>query len=152
MTANGGPTAISERRGPYREQLESAIKATVLHSQYTFSWFGRRPRRVPTRVLRAMSAPTLRAHMISILSEHLYSYFYCKGYPSPMHWELTPPGSQMPKARLVDALSDENAGTGRWDDGWHLDDGEDQTSRCPSKDSSCPRAGATSTRAFRRGG
>jgi class II lanthipeptide synthase len=108
----------------YRAQLESAIQAIALHSPYTFSWFGKRRPRVPTRVLRTMSVSTLRLHMVSILSGHLYYYFYCKGYPQPMHWELARPGAQTSSARLLEALSKANAGIERWDDGWTVEDCE----------------------------
>ena len=41
--------------------------------------------------MRSLTPDVRRTYLAQALAEHLYGYFYVKGYASPMHWEA-PPG------------------------------------------------------------
>lgn len=105
---------------PFRDQVTSVVSATRVISDRGFSWFGKRPPRLPAALLRSLSDDVRRAYLSQALSEHLYGYFYVKGHASPMHWEA-PPGQERLGALTAD-LRRANAGEGRWDPGWSIAD------------------------------
>lgn len=107
---------------PFRAQVTAVVSATRIIGDRGFSWFGKRPPRLPGALLRSLAGDVRRAYLTQALSEHLYGYFYVKGYASPMHWEA-PPGQERLGALTAD-LRRANAGQGRWEPGWRLVDGE----------------------------
>lgn len=106
---------MTSQRGAL-DQVATAVEATTIIADHGFAWFGKRPPRLPGRLLRALDPPVRRKYLVGALAEHLYSYFYVKGYPAPMHWEAADAGGR--DSALVDRLRRANAGTGTWESGW----------------------------------
>ncbi|MEU4769140.1 lanthionine synthetase LanC family protein [Actinosynnema sp. NPDC023794] len=81
-----------------------------------FAWFGKRPPRLPRKLVRSLDPDVRRGYLTQALAEHLYAYFYIKGHASPMHWEALAAGGG--SAAFVAGLRRSNAGTGSWEAGW----------------------------------
>lgn len=103
---------------PFQAQVTSVVAATRVISDRGFSWFGKRPPRLPGTLVSSLPDDVRRAYLAQALSEHLYGYFYVKGHASPMHWEA-PPGQER-LGSLTGDLRRANAGEGRWDPGWRV--------------------------------
>jgi HopA1 effector protein family len=100
----------------YRSQLREAIRAAVVHSPTTYSWFGLSSPRLPARVERALTPKTARDHLLHTLRSRLYSDFYVKGRAAPSGWEVR--SSVASRGPFVADLSAANTGSGYWVDGW----------------------------------
>jgi hypothetical protein len=98
------------------DHVITAVEATTIIADHGFAWFGKRPPRLPGRLLRALDPSVRRTYLTGALAEHLYSYFYVKGYSAPMHWEPADAGGR--DSGLVDRLRRANTGRGSWVSGW----------------------------------
>lgn len=111
-------------QGSALDHVATAVDATTIISDHGFAWFGKRPPRLPGRLLRALDPPVRKTYLTGALAEHLYSYFYVKGYAAPMHWEPADAGGRDPG--LVDRLRQANTGRGSWESGWAADRASEQ--------------------------
>lgn len=109
----------------YAHQIRSAVRATVIHSDTVFSWFGRRSFRLPTRTLTAFSIAERRRYLKATIQNQLYSYFYCLGEATPSIEENEPPGMSGGDPNFQQRLSEANRGTGHLDPGWIVRSVED---------------------------
>lgn len=101
----------------YRQQIDPAIQAVVIHSPTSFSWFGKPSERLAPAVRRALTPTTGRSFLIYQLQTRLYEDFYCSGVAAPSR----PERSEIPvsgRTPFVEALSEANTGGGCWEDGW----------------------------------
>lgn len=101
-----------------RDHVAAAVAATAIVGDHGFAWFGKRPPRLPARLVRSLDPHVRRGYLTEALAEHLYTYFYIKGHASPMHWEAPAPGNG--SASLIDGLRRRNAGGGSWEGGWQV--------------------------------
>jgi hypothetical protein len=105
----------------YRGQIESALKATVLHSSTTYSWFGKRFGRLPPKVKQALTTRTARDYLLYSLQSRLYTDFYCPGFATSSKQDVT--GSLVSgQTPFVRRLSAANTGKGYWQDGWKINE------------------------------
>lgn len=110
----------------YRQQLEDAVGATVIHSVTSYSWIGERSSRLPPNVRRALTPATARAYLRFALQTRLYHSFY-------RHGRVAPNDGEKPKRPLdgrtpfVDSLSAANRGRGFVEGGWVVREIHDTT-------------------------
>jgi hypothetical protein len=110
----------------YESQLTSAIRAVVVRSPTTYSWFGQSSPRLPARVERALTASTARNHLVHTLGSKLYRDFFVKGRAAPSGWETR--SSPAGRGPFVAGMSAANTGSGYWADGWTVRErGDDGT-------------------------
>lgn len=102
----------------YESQLTEAIRAVVIRSPTTYSWFGRSSPRLPARVERALSPSTAHDHLVHTLGSRLYSDFFLKGRAVPSGWDVR--SSPAGRAPFIAGLSAANTGSGYWADGWRV--------------------------------
>src|SRR5215207_9177198 len=103
----------------YLEQLEAAIRATVIHSPTTYSWFGRRSPELRSPIKRKLTRKTARSHLLSTLQYQLYADFYCQGLAAPSRYQRAD-SPVVSMTSFVDELSAANCGSGYWDPGWEV--------------------------------
>jgi HopA1 effector protein family len=102
----------------YLEQLQGAIDATTFHSPSTYSWFGREPSRLPSRIRGAMTARTARSYLLYQLQSQLYVDFYTRGsFVKPTSSES---GITSDVFTFIEELSAANSGRGSWQNGWEV--------------------------------
>jgi hypothetical protein len=112
-------TAGAARVSSYGEQIREAIKATLIHSPTTFSWFGRNSPLLAANIRRALDANTARSYLLYNLQARLYTDFYCRGGATPSKVEMgSHPLSGI--TPFVERLSSANTGSGQWADGWEV--------------------------------
>lgn len=103
----------------YRQQIETAIQATVFHSPNAYSWFGKPSPRLTAHFERALSQKTVTGWVLSTLEARLYSDFYCQGTATPSVKE-TNTLAHVNVAEFIDQLSNSNCGTGYLAEGWQV--------------------------------
>lgn len=101
----------------FRNLIASAVAATRIESDTSFSWFGRSSPDLPRSVKRSLDRATARHYLLNALQQHLYASFYTQGVavPSP------PPGVGLPVvgiASLTARFAAANTSRGSWQDGW----------------------------------
>jgi hypothetical protein len=102
-----------------RMQIQDALRAVMIRSATSFSWFGEPSPNLSVGVRRSMAASTMRAFLCYQLQTRLYGDFYCKGF-------ATPGGEQRNRLRrtpttpFIEALSAANSGTGAREGGWNV--------------------------------
>src|SRR5579884_476283 len=103
----------------YYKQVEEAIKATIILSPSTYSWFGTSSRPLSPKVKRALPRQTVRSYLLLTLQQQLYNDFYCPGSarPGDQRSAAKPVTGRTP---FIEALSAANAGCGYWDEGWQV--------------------------------
>jgi HopA1 effector protein family len=104
----------------YYAQVEAAVRATVVHSSTTYSWFGKRSPELPPSVRRSLTARTARNYLLFSLQSRLYRDFYCQGFPTSGDeggFEIQIPRGITP---FVAGLSAANVGDGYWQGGWQV--------------------------------
>ena len=100
----------------YREQVSSALRATVFHSRTSFSWFGYLLPRLAPGIRRALSPQTAREYLIYTLQSHLYGNFYTLGVATPTEDKpINLPAAGM--TPFVQELSAANTGSGYFEAG-----------------------------------
>lgn len=102
----------------FREQVEGAIRATVILSPTVFSWFGAPSPELTPKIRQVLTLETARMYLVHALQAQLYEDFYCRGFAQPttrkgLDWL---PG-QTP---FTEALVGANCGTGYWSQGWEV--------------------------------
>jgi len=103
----------------YREQIESAIQATVFHSPTKYSWFGKPSPRLTAHMERAMGRKAIQGWIFLTLESQLYSDFYCQGTATPAVVE--PNGlARVNASEFIDELSGSNCGAGYLAEGWQI--------------------------------
>jgi HopA1 effector protein family len=102
----------------YREQVESALRAVAVTSATSYTWFGRRSRRLPPAVAAALAPAAAREFLIGGLENELYQWFYTQGRPVPVGAK---DGARRLDRALVEALSRVNSGAGGWEPGWRVE-------------------------------
>src|SRR5439155_2767160 len=102
-----------------REQLLEVIRATTVHRDGTFSWFGQRSRPLPADLRRHLDPEMVRDHLLAGLRSCLYSNFYCQGAPTPLRVERPEVGRG--SERMAPRLAAANVGKGSWDPGWRVE-------------------------------
>ncbi len=102
-----------------REQIESAIQATVFHSSNAYSWFGKPSPRLTARFQRALSQKAVQAWVLSTLQGRLYSDFYCQGTAAPSV-KVANPLAYSSVGEFTDELSRSNCGAGYLAEGWEI--------------------------------
>ena len=100
----------------YREQVTTALEATVVHSPTAYSWYGKESARLSPRIKRAMTPRTARNYLRHQLQSQLYSDFYVRGGAAPLAWDTADVASDA--IAFAGALSAANAGRGCCEDGW----------------------------------
>jgi HopA1 effector protein family len=106
----------------YRRQVALALRAVVVRSSTTYTWFGRASR--PASRWPAPSPETGRDSLVRRLGIELYDSFYVHGAPIPRRVDAASPSRSDPA--LIEALSSANTGRGGWEPGWRAEavDGE----------------------------
>ena len=103
----------------YRAQVEAAIRATVVHSPITYSWFGKRSQDFPPALKRALTPQTSRDYLHFTLQAQLYEDFYCKGM-AVADGRDKPGNSLAGVTPFVESLAAANSGTGYQASGWQV--------------------------------
>ena len=101
----------------FRSQVASAVEATRIESDTSFSWFGRTSAELPRSLVRSLDRATARHYLLNALQQHLYASFYTQGVAvhSP------PPSVGLPVvgiAALAARFAAANTSRGCWQDGW----------------------------------
>lgn len=104
---------------PYRRQVAAALEAVRILGDTRYSWLGSGSRPLPKGVREALDAGERRDYLVGCLREELYASFYCHGSPVAARWGEPQPIAGDPW--LLSALSEANAGRGRWESGWTVD-------------------------------
>ncbi len=116
MTVGAGLATIHHR------QVAATLEATRVRSATTFSWFGIPSAPLPTELRRRLSGDAARAHLVSLLGDHLYLHVYCQGGPRA---HLPGPSPHPPSyggLAFVEALAAANAGIGHWESRWAVNE------------------------------
>jgi Lanthionine synthetase C-like protein/HopA1 effector protein family len=103
---------------PYSEQLDSALRVTAIHSATSWSWFWTRQSLVAPSLRRALSAHTVRAQLVRVISDALYRDFYRHGVARPADSEPAQSSPAATRAAFIAELSAANHGAGYVDAGW----------------------------------
>lgn len=103
----------------YRQQVETAVRAAVLHSPTSYSWFGRRNQSLSRSVKRALTARTARNYLLFHLQMQLYADFYRQGFAAPASGDAMGPPA-LGRTPFVELLSHANCGQGSWESGWDV--------------------------------
>ena len=101
----------------YHQLVDAALRAAVLHSATSFSWFGSRNPSLARSVKRALTPRTARNYLLVQLQMQLYGDFYRQGYAAPAAKNILN-APAMGRTPFVDALSAANCGRGSWEHGW----------------------------------
>ncbi|HYO48867.1 MAG TPA: lanthionine synthetase LanC family protein [Chloroflexia bacterium] len=103
----------------YVEQVGEAVRATLIHSPTTFSWFGKKSPLLAANIRRALDTNTARSYLLYSLQAQLYTDFYCQGGAAPSKVEMGshPLSGVTP---FVERLSAANTGSGQWAEGWEV--------------------------------
>jgi class II lanthipeptide synthase len=115
----------------YREQLAGALRATIVTSPMSFTWFGIESRPLPRAVVAALPPATTRQYLVDSLQGELYRSFYTRGRPVPARPDGGVPSR--PDEAFVEALSLANAGAGGWEPGWRVEKAESDVVRVARK-------------------
>jgi len=102
-----------------REQIQSAIEATVFHSPIAYSWFGKLSPQLTAHFEHALSQKALQTWMLSTLQSQLYSDFYCQGTATPWVTEANALAHRN-VGEFIDELSSSNCGAGYLAEGWQI--------------------------------
>jgi hypothetical protein len=99
--------------------VQGAVRAVVIDSLTSYSWFGRVVHQVPERLGRKMAPETARAYLRHSMQLQLYENFYCRGEAGPAR---DPDGRPARRAftPFVQLLSAGNAGAGTREPGWQV--------------------------------
>lgn len=113
-------TAVVAQLSSYAEQIEEAVRATLIHSPTTFSWFGKKSPQLPSNILRALNPNTARQYLLYNLQARLYTDFYCRGGAASSKANIGshPLSGVTP---FVERLSAANTGSGQWAEGWEVE-------------------------------
>ena len=103
----------------YIGRLEEAIRATIIYSTTTYSWFEKRSEQLPPTVKRALTPESARAYLLFNLETRLYADFYCHGFARPTVQEAADPLVRG-MTPFVEVLSGANRGSGYREDGWEV--------------------------------
>ena len=103
----------------YHHAIDSALRAAVLHSPTSFSWFGQKNAPLSRSVKKALTPRTARSYLLVQLQMQLYSDFYRQGFAAPASRDVAGVPA-MGRTPFVDALSEANCGQGSWEDGWEV--------------------------------
>lgn len=103
----------------YRHPIEAALRATIIHSPSTFSWFGEMSPRLPPVVRKQLTPQTARDYLHYNLQTTLYRNFYCRGGAEPSD-ERTISYRVNDVSPFVENLSASNEGTGYWEAAWRV--------------------------------
>jgi hypothetical protein len=101
----------------YHELVEGALRAAVVHSPTSFSWFGFRNPSLSRSVKRALTPRTARNYLLVHLQMQLYGDFYRHGFAAPASKEIAGAWA-MGRTSFIDDLSAANCGQGSWEHGW----------------------------------
>jgi class II lanthipeptide synthase len=102
----------------FRDQVADALRAVRVTSPTSYAWFGRPAPPLKRAVRAALAPPAAREYLVGRLARELYGSFYVHGLPRPQSPDDALPDG--PDPAFVKALSDANAGTGRWEHGWRV--------------------------------
>jgi Lanthionine synthetase C-like protein/HopA1 effector protein family len=102
----------------YLEQIEAAVRAVEITSDWSFTWLGRPSLRLPRSVTSALTPQTARELLRSGMQTRLYDDFYLRGgIAEPIVAPMRRSGG-FGTADFVDRLSAANRGTGSFQNGW----------------------------------
>jgi hypothetical protein len=104
------------RASRYYEQAAAALRAVRIRGATRYSWLGRSSRPLPPALEADLDAAERRDHLVSALRDELYASFYCHGSPVPARSGVYEPMAA--DRRLLQALTEANAGCGSWEPGW----------------------------------
>lgn len=102
-----------------REQVESAIQATVFLSPTKYSWCGTPSPRLTAHFEHALSRRAIQSWLLSTLQAQLYSDFYCQGIATPSVKESNG-FAHHNVGEFIDELSSSNCGAGCLAEGWQI--------------------------------
>ena len=107
----------------FREQVAEALRAVRVTSPTSFTWFGQPAVPLRRAVRSSLSPGAARGLLVRRLASELYESFFTPGAPVPHNPDEVDAGHA--DAAFAAALSDANAGTGGWSDGWRVVDADD---------------------------
>jgi hypothetical protein len=106
----------------FREQVAEALRAVRATSPTSFTWFGQPAAPLRRAVRSSLSPDAARELLVRRLAGELYESFFTQGAPVPHNVDKV--GARHADPAFAAALSDANAGTGGWSDGWRVVDAE----------------------------
>jgi Lanthionine synthetase C-like protein/HopA1 effector protein family len=102
----------------YREQIEAAVRAVEITSEWSFTWLGRPSLRLPRSVVRALTPRTARELLRTGMQSRLYDDFYLRGGMAEPTVVPMRRGGAFGAADFAERLSAANSGTGSFQAGW----------------------------------
>lgn len=103
----------------FLEQVQGAIRATVVHSPSAYSWFGKPSVRLEPWFQRALNRKSVNKWLLSTLQSQLYADFYCQGIATTSMKDGAP-YTPLNMTSFMEELSTSNMGTGYWAEGWEV--------------------------------
>lgn len=106
---------------PYRQQLETAIRAVRFRSASEVFWFGKRASpELRRRFRRGLTPSEARAFVLTSLQDQLYANFYSKAAAYPSFEAEHQAVSRVQVTAFVERLSEANGGAGYFEPGWEV--------------------------------
>jgi len=106
---------------PYREQVETAVRAVRFRSASEVFWFGKRASPELARRFRRLLTPSeVRAFVLTGLQDQLYANFYSKAAAFPSFEAEHQAVSRAQVTAFVERLSEANCGAGYFEPGWEV--------------------------------
>lgn len=102
----------------FHEQVNGALRSTVVHTSTMYSWCGTMSPQLTPSVRRALTSETARRYLVFALQHQLYKNFYTQGFAQPTSQEGH--GPPLGQTLFVDALAEANCGRGQLTRDWEV--------------------------------